>query len=305
MSVIRLPVIRMGTRGSLLARAQSALVADEIHRRCGVEVQTILITTTGDKIQDRPLYDSGGKGLFVKELEQAILSNEIDFAVHSLKDVPVTMPLVDQSDLIIAAIPARIDPRDVLISPYGPTIEDLPYDCIVGTSSLRRRCQLLDHRRDVQIKLIRGNIDTRIKKLQSGEFGATLLALAGLTRANLFDSSLMHPLPLEVMLPAPGQGALALQCRRADRKTFDILKQMDDSATRIAVEAERAVVSALNCDCHSPIAVLGQIENQSLHLRAAMGKRDGDPPVKHASAVSPLDNISNAILSVVKQLSTH
>jgi hydroxymethylbilane synthase len=303
MTVIRLPVIRMGTRKSLLARSQAAIVADEIQRCCKVRVETILITTTGDKILDRPLYDAGGKGLFVKELEQALLSSEIDFAVHSCKDVPVTLPLVDQSDLAIAAIPTRLDPRDVLISPHGPTIEDLPYDCIVGTSSLRRKCQLLDHRRDIQIKPIRGNIDTRIKKLQSGEFGATILALAGLTRASLFDPAQMYPLPLEVMLPAPGQGALALQCRRADQKTIDILTQLDDPATRAAVEAERAVVAALNCDCHSPIAVLGQIENQSLHLRAALGKRGGDPPVHHARSMTPLTNVADAVADVVRQLS--
>jgi len=298
-----MPAIRLGTRGSLLARSQAALIAAEIHRRFQLEVQTILITTTGDKIQDRPLYDAGGKGLFIKEIEQALLSNQIDFAVHSCKDVPVTMPLVDQSDLIIAAIPTRLDPSDVLISPHASTLENLPPHCTVGTGSLRRRCQLLHHRPDLQIHPIRGNIDTRIKKLTSGEFAATILALAGLTRANLFDQSLMHIIPTSDLLPAPGQGALALQCRRNDKTTREILSQLDDPSARAAVEAERAVVAALNCDCHSPIAVLADIENQTLHLRAALGQRDGAPPVKHAEFRSPLTKSPSAIAEVVRSLS--
>jgi hydroxymethylbilane synthase len=298
-------VIRLGTRGSLLARSQSALVAEEIQRRFQLQVEIVPITTSGDKITDRPLYESGGKGLFVKELELALLSNTIDFAVHSCKDVPVTMPLVDQSGLTIAAIPPRADPHDVLISPLGTSIDELPHECAVATGSLRRKCQLLSRRRDFVIQPIRGNIDTRIRRIQAGEFGATLLALAGLKRAGLFDHSFMHPISADVILPAPGQGALALQCRQGDRNTLEILSQLNDPLTRTAVEAERAVVAALNCDCHSPIAVLGQIEGQALHLRAALGHRDGDPPVHRASSVVPLANVAHAVADVVKQLSSH
>jgi len=298
-----MPVIRLGTRGSLLARSQAALIAAEIQQRFKLEVQTILITTTGDKILDRPLYDSGGKGLFVREIEQALLSSQIDFAVHSCKDVPVTTPLVDQSDLIIAAIPKRLDPRDVLISPHGSTIDELPKGCIVGTSSLRRQCQLLHRRPDLQIKPIRGNIDTRIKKLSNNEFAATILALAGLTRASLFDESQMYPIPPEEMLPAPGQGALALQCRRNDQHIRDILAQLDDPHSRIAVEAERSVVAALNCDCHSPIAVLARIENQTFHLRAALGQRDGQPPIHYANSQAPIAIRAGTIAEVVRLLS--
>jgi hydroxymethylbilane synthase len=289
----------------LLARSQSALVAAEIQRRFQLDVEIIPITTSGDRITDRPLYEAGGKGLFVKELELGLLSGEIDFAVHSCKDVPVTMPLVDQSDLVIAAIPTRLDPRDVMICREGATIDQLPIDCIVATGSLRRQCQLLDRRRDLRIQSIRGNIDTRIRKLQAGEFGATILALAGLTRAGLFDPSLMHPLSLEEMLPASGQGALALQCRRGDKNTMDVLAQLDDPAARATVEAERAVVAALNCDCHSPIAVLGQIENQTLQLRAALGRSGGDPPVRHARAHVPLTKTADAVADIVRQLSLH
>jgi len=302
MQVIRQPVIRLGTRGSLLARSQAALVAGEIQKRLGVQVETIITTTTGDNITDRPLHEAGGKGLFVKELELALLANQIDFAVHSCKDVPVTMPLVDESELIIAAIPIRSDPHDVLISPLGTSIDELPHQCTVATGSLRRKCQLLARRHDLVIEPIRGNIDTRIRKLQAGDYGATILALAGLQRANLFDHSIMHPLSADVMLPAPGQGALAIQCRKGDRSTIEILSQLDDHFTRVAVEAERAVVAALGCDCHSPIAVLAQFENNLLHLRAALGRSGGDPPVKHAAALAPP---ADAIADIVRQLSVH
>jgi hydroxymethylbilane synthase len=296
-------VIRLGTRGSLLARSQSAIVTREIERlHPGIQVQTILIKTTGDQILDRPLHEVGGKGLFVKELEQALLAREIDFAVHSCKDLPVTMPLVDQSDLILAAVPARLDPRDVLISRHAATIGQLPPAAAVATGSLRRRCQLLTRRNDLRIQPARGNIDTRIKKLRSGEFDATVLALAGISRAELFDQTLMHPLSPDQLLPAPGQGALALQCRRGDQTTQAILRTLDDPASRIAVEAERAVVAALHGDCHSPIAALANIENAMLHLRAAVGRRDGDPPVIFARSHAPAAQSGQAVIAVVEQL---
>jgi hydroxymethylbilane synthase len=239
----------------------------------------------------------------VKEIEQALLAGEIDFAVHSCKDMPVTMPLVDQSDLMIAAIPARLDPRDCLISTVGTTIDGLPRQCRVATGSLRRQCQMLSRRSDLQIQPIRGNIDTRIKKLRAGEFGATLLAMAGLARAGLFDSSLMHPLAFEEMLPAPGQGALVLQCRRSDLKTREILAKLDHPNARAAVDAERAVVAALNCDCHSPIAVLAEIDSLTLRMRAAMGGRDGQPPVKYAIAEYPAGQGERAVEEIVLRLS--
>jgi hydroxymethylbilane synthase len=294
--------IRLGTRGSLLARAQSALVAEEITRRTGRAVETVLITTSGDKIVDRPLHEAGGKGLFVKEIEQALLAGTIDFAVHSCKDVPVTMPLVDQSGLVIAAIPPRLDPRDVLISTGAGTIGELPAGCVVGTGSLRRQCQVLHRRPDVKIQPIRGNIDTRIGKLKDGKYGATLLALAGLKRAGLFDAAFMHPISVEEILPAPGQGALALQCRAEDAETRGILRQLDDARSRLAVEAERAVVAALHCDCHSPIAVLGVVVGQVLHLRAALGERDGQPPVRFAAAEASVGNVELAVAAIAGEL---
>jgi hydroxymethylbilane synthase len=296
-------IIRLGTRGSLLARSQAALIARQIQdRHPTLEVETVLIKTTGDQITDRPLYESGGKGLFIKELELALLSGQIDFAVHSCKDVPITMPLVDQADLVLAAIPVRADPCDLLICKRFSTIDQLPMNATVATGSLRRRCQLLDRRGDFRIQPVRGNIDTRIKKYLAGEFDATILAIAGITRAELFDESIMHPILLDEMLPAPGQGALALQCRRNDEKTLAILSRLDHAESRIAVEAERAVVAALNGDCHSPIAALAQIKNGQLHLRAAVGQRDGAPPVVRASASVALDRAADAATAVVEQL---
>ncbi|MGD0463479.1 MAG: hydroxymethylbilane synthase [Tepidisphaeraceae bacterium] len=296
-------IIRLGTRGSLLARSQSAIVASEIQRgHPDIEVRTILIKTTGDQITDRALHEAGGKGLFVKELEQALLAEQIDFAVHSCKDLPVTMPLVDQSNLIIAAIPARADPRDVLICRDATTIEQLPPKALVATGSPRRRCQLLARRDDLRIQSVRGNIDTRIKKLRAGEFDAMVLAMAGISRAELFDASLMHPLSPDEMLPAPGQGALALQCRRSDPTTRGILGKLDDAASRMAVEAERAVVAALHGDCHSPIAAWATIDNQTLQLRAVVGHRDGNPPVISARSQAPVGQSRDAVADVLEQL---
>src|SRR4051812_27983929 len=174
-------VLRLGARGSMLSRMQSQSVADALEKQHpGLQVELVLIKTTGDRITDRPLHDVGGKGLFTKEIEQALLAREIDLAVHSFKDVPVTMPLVDQSDLIIAAVPEREDPRDVLIAPTARRIAELPEGAKVGTGSPRRRCQLLAARADLRVEPIRGNVDTRLRKLRDGDYDAILLALAGL-----------------------------------------------------------------------------------------------------------------------------
>jgi hydroxymethylbilane synthase len=294
-----MPTLRLGTRGSLLATSQSALVAAEIQRlRPDVQIETIIIKTTGDQITDRPLHESGGKGLFVKELEQALLDDKIDFAVHSCKDLPVTQPLVDESDLVLAAIPKREDPRDVLISTRAKSISELPRDAAVATGSLRRRCQLLALRPDLKILPLRGNIDTRINKLKAGEADAIVLAFAGVMRASLIDPTIMHIVPLDDLLPAPGQAAIGLQCRYRDDRTGAILGRLDDLETNLAVKAERAVVAALNCDCHSPIAVYAQFQNHTLRVRAALGQRDGNPPVKTAEAQG-----MNAVEHIVRQLS--
>jgi hydroxymethylbilane synthase len=281
--------LRLGTRGSLLARAQSRLIADELMRRhAGLRIELITITTTGDVVTDRPLNEIGGKGLFTKELEQALLRGEIDFAVHSFKDVPVTEPLIDPAELMIAAVPPREDPADVLVSLSWRSLKDLPAGAVVGTSSLRRRAQVLAARPDVTVVPLRGNIDTRIRKLRERQFDAMLLALAGVKRAGLFDPAIMTPLGDEV-LPAAGQGALALQCRRDDERTRSILAALDDPVSRLCVEAERAIVLGLRGDCHSPIAAAAIIAGELLTVRARVAGRDGNPPVIGTAASGPRD----------------
>ncbi len=284
--------LKLGTRGSLLARAQSQQVADEL-MRChpGLRVALEVLSTSGDRITDRPLAELGGKGLFTRELEEALLDRRIDFAVHSFKDVPVTMPLVDQRNLAIVTVPARVDARDVLVvrqPAAGASAKDilahLPAGAIIGTGSPRRRSQLLALRPDLSVRGIRGNIDTRLRKLREGQFDAIVLAAAGLQRAGLFDASIMAPFELAEMLPAAGQGALALECRAEDAAARALLAALDDPATRTCVEIERGIVAGLNGDCHSPIAAHATWADGHLHLRAAVGARGGELPLVRAEA---------------------
>jgi hydroxymethylbilane synthase len=296
-------LLRLGTRWSLLARTQSQLVANELMRaRPGLVVELVVIKTTGDRVTDRPLAEMGGKGLFTKEIEQALLDGQIDLAVHSYKDVPVTMPLVEQDRLTIAAVPKREDPRDVIVL-RDPTKGAIAKQGVIGTSSLRRQCQVLALSPQVVIKPLRGNIDTRIKKLHAGEFDAIILALAGLKRANLFDRSCMVPLDPSDMLPAPGQGALALQCRADDASTRDAVSALDDPATQQCVNAERELVRLLDGDCQSPIAALAESHNGKVRLRAAVGARGGKPPVLWAESTAdlPLDAASGVAQSLETQ----
>jgi hydroxymethylbilane synthase len=277
--------LRLGTRGSLLACTQSRIVADQIEKQHpGVQVELVIVKTSGDVITDKPLYDVGGKGLFVKELELALLSVEVDFAVHSFKDVPVTMPLVDESNLVIAATTVREDPRDVLAmrGDAVASIVQLPAGAKVATGSLRRRCQILQRRPDVNVAAIRGNIDTRLRKLRDGECDAMILALAGIKRCGLFDSAWMTAIEIDEMIPAPGQGALALQCRKDNQPVRELLATLNDPATAKCVEAERRLVARLGGDCHSPIAAYAVVEGDQIYLRAAVGERDGFPPVQFA-----------------------
>jgi hydroxymethylbilane synthase len=283
---------------------QSQWVADALEKaHPNLHVELVLIKTTGDQITDRPLHDAGGKGLFTREIELALLRNEIDFAVHSYKDVPVTMPLVDQADLVMAATPQREDPRDVLISPHAKSITDLPQNARVGTGSLRRRCQLLALRPDLRVELIRGNVDTRIRKLRDGQYDAILLAYAGLRRSAQFDGQDMTPLDTDTFLPAAGQGALALQCRRDDANTRHLLSALNDPSTATCVHLERALVQNLEGDCHSPIAALATLAgDDQLTLRSAVGKAGGDPPVLRATATGPATNATELLDTVVTNL---
>lgn len=262
----------------------------------------MIVKTTGDGITDRPLYDAGGKGLFVKELEQALLNDQIDVAVHSCKDVPTTMPLVDQQDLTIAAIPLRGDPRDLLISRKAATIDTLHAGATIGTGSLRRRCQILERRPDLKVEPLRGNIDTRLKRLREGGFDAAILAFAGIERAGLVDHDWMHAIGADVLLPAAGQGALALQCRRADDSTIALLRSVDDPTTHACVLAERSIVAAVDGDCHSPIGALAQIIDQEVWVRAVIGRRDGEPPTVAAEARMPFSDLPQAVSAVIVRL---
>ncbi len=284
--------LRLGTRGSLLARTQSQLVAAAIEKaNPSVAVELVILKTTGDQVQDRPLADIGGKGLFTKELEQALLRNEIDLAAHSYKDVPVTMPLVDQSELAIACVPHREDARDVLVVRDGEAnVRSLPAGAKVGTGSLRRQCQLLDLRSDLQILPIRGNIDTRLRKLREGEYDAIVLAMAGLKRTGLFDSTTMSPLPIEELTPSAGQGALALQIRLSDEQTRSILAPLHQLEAAECVKIERHVVEYLNGDCHSPIGAHAVFDQAGITLSVAIGEAGGKLPVRRAKRVFMLSD---------------
>jgi hydroxymethylbilane synthase len=272
--------LRLGTRGSLLAVTQSQWVADEIHRaRPDVRVELAVIKTTGDLVRDRPLHDLGGKGLFTKEIELALIAGEIDLAVHSYKDVPVTEPLVDESGLVIAAVPRREDARDVLVA-GGATLEQLKPGATVGTGSLRRQCLVQTVRPELDVRPLRGNVDTRLRRQKAGDFDAVILAAAGLIRAGLFDPSTMVLLPVEQFVPSAGQGALAVQCRAEDARTRKVIGILDDPATRRCVDAERAVIRALNADCKSPVGVHARITAAGLEILTAVAGDGGVLPVQ-------------------------
>ena len=296
--------LRLGTRGSLLAKTQSQLVASELEKHHkGLAVELVVLKTSGDQVQDKPLYELGGKGLFTKELEQALQRNEVDLAVHSFKDVPVTQPLAPVDDLVIAAVPEREDPRDVFISLITRQISDLPREAKVGTGSLRRKCQLLAVRPDLKVEMLRGNIDTRLRKLRDGAYDAIVLAAAGLRRTGMFNEAEMTMLDPEQLLPAPGQGALAIQCRRNDERTRELLSVLDHPQTEQCVTAERVIVQTLGGDCHSPIGALAEMEEGQITLRVRVGTRGGVPPVISASAVAPADHADGAVGEVLKSLS--
>jgi hydroxymethylbilane synthase len=284
-----MPAVRVGTRASLLARTQSGLVVRDLQTRWpDLKVELVEITTTGDVVLDRPLHELGGKGLFIKELELAVLEGRIDLAVHSYKDVPVTMPLVAAGELCVAAVPIRQDVRDVLAmrGPAVTRLADLPAGAHVGTGSLRRQCQLMEKRPDLRISPIRGNIDTRLRKLRAGEFDAVVLAMAGLLRCGLFDAATMGAIDTGELMPAAGQGALSLQCRRSDTATLNYAAALSDAASAECVNLERDLVARLAGDCHSPIGSLARIEGDQIHLSASVGARGGQPPVVRATGHS-------------------
>jgi hydroxymethylbilane synthase len=264
-------VFVLGTRGSRLALWQANHVAGLLRQRWPeMQIHLREFVTTGDRKLDQPLPEIGGKGLFTEELETALRGGEIDLVVHSLKDLPVE----DAPGLTVAAIPEREDPRDVLIAAQALTLQSLPVGARVGTSSLRRSAQLLAARPDLNLLPVRGNVDTRIRKMLEGQYDAILLAAAGVTRLGL-TAHIRQTLPFDLMLPAPGQGALAIQCRAGDDLTRRLLAVIDHLPSRQEVTAERAFLSGMGGGCSAPIAALGQVRSDGLHLQGLAAAADG------------------------------
>ena len=261
--------LRLGTRASKLARWQADWVATQL-RQLGHTVEIVEITTSGDTHQLGPVADIGAPGVFTKEIQRAVLAGEADLAVHSLKDLPTDAV----AGLRLAAVPPRESPADVFLARSVGLLDDLPSGSRVGTGSLRRQAQLRHVRRDLQIETIRGNVDTRIRKLDDGEFDAIVLAEAGLKRLGL-AARITQVLPFDVMLPAVGQGALGIECRGDDTATVAILKSIDDLETHAAVCAERSLLAQLRGGCLAPIGALGRIENGRLQLAAVVLSPDG------------------------------
>ncbi|MDI1446625.1 hydroxymethylbilane synthase [Polyangium sp. 6x1] len=264
----------LATRRSALALAQSRAFARAlVEASPGLDVGELEVVTSGDKITDRPLQEVGGKGLFVKELEEALLDGRAHFAVHSYKDVPAVIP----DGLVITCVPRREDPRDVFITRTGATLADLPAGARVGTSSLRRAAAIGVARPDLVIVPLRGNVDTRLRKLDEGHVDAIVLALAGLRRLGL-ERRATEILDPAVMLPAIGQGALGIECREADEETRRALAPLDDPETSVRVAAERGVMVALGADCRTPVAAHAVRVNEGLWLRAMIAEADGTRP---------------------------
>ncbi|MGD0867687.1 MAG: hydroxymethylbilane synthase [Rhizomicrobium sp.] len=261
--------LRIGTRGSQLARIQTDMV-QALLSRAGADCEVVAIKTSGDRIQDRTLADAGGKGLFTKELEDALLDGRIDLAVHSMKDVPTIFP----EGLGIAALSPREDPRDAFLSHRAKSLMELPKGARIGTSSVRRQAQVMRTRPDLEVVLLRGNVDTRLAKLDAGAFDAILLAYAGLKRLGLGAraTSLLSP---DDWLPALAQGAVGVEVRMDDARTTSIVVPLNDHATAVAIACERAFQSALDGSCRTPIAGLATYANGRLQFRGEVLAPDG------------------------------
>ena len=261
------PIV-IGTRGSALALAQSRAVGAMIEAASGGEATCALeiISTKGDRVQDRPLAQVGGKGLFTLELEQALREGRIHIAVHSLKDLPTE----DPGGIMLASVPSREDPADVLV---GAALAALPEGAVVGTGSLRRRAFVVEARPDVEVRDIRGNVDTRLRKLAAGDYDAIVLAAAGLNRLGLDVER--HPMSVDAFIPAPGQGALGIQCRVQDGRTQELLRQIDHARTRLCCVSERAFLRALGGGCNVPAAAHATIHRGEMTLRAALATATG------------------------------
>ncbi len=268
-------VFRLGTRGSQLALWQANHIKKILEDTHGIQVELVKIKTQGDKILDVALAKVGGKGLFVKELEEALLRKDIDFAVHSMKDVPVELP----EGLHITAITKREDPRDAFVSKNYGSLSQLPEGAKVGTSSLRRQCQLLGIRSDLVVEVLRGNVETRIRKMTEGVYDAVILAYAGLKRLGLTEF-VKEIISDEVSVPAIGQGALGIECRIDDVETNEILSVLNDEETNYCVSAERAFLKLLQGGCQVPIGGYATIQGDKLIISGLVGSVDGKKVIR-------------------------
>ncbi|HET6930038.1 MAG TPA: hydroxymethylbilane synthase [Candidatus Acidoferrum sp.] len=274
--------LRIGSRGSMLARWQAEFVRKQLFQLTGVEAEIIIIKTSGDKMQQQPLTQLGGKGIFIKELEEALLEEAIDLAVHSVKDIPTETP----GRLQFPAVCRRDDVRDCLVSHTGTSLANLKQGARVGTGSLRRQAQLRHHRPDLDFRELRGNVDTRLRKVESGEYDAIVLSKAGLDRLG-WSQKITEPISTDISLPAVGQGAIAIQSRVSDRDADEILSKLNDDETRTAIIAERALLSALQGGCQVPLGAWARMERTELVMEAVVCSVDGTQYVREKATALP------------------
>jgi hydroxymethylbilane synthase len=287
--------LRIGTRGSQLALWQANHIADLLRQR-GHEIEITIIKTTGDKITDVSLANVGTKGMFIKEIEEALAENRVDLAVHSLKDLPTQL----SSDFEIAAIPEREDPRDVFCSVHYSTINQLSQKARVGTSSLRRSAQLKATKPDLEICSLRGNVDTRLRKLEDGEYDAIILAAAGLNRLGKREL-IRETISIETMCPAAGQGALAVEIRAGDSATAGNLAFLDNASARAETTCERAMLNKLGGGCQVPIGALAEVRGQRLHLTGVVARPDGTKVLREIGEGTDPDELGEAVGELLLQ----
>jgi hydroxymethylbilane synthase len=274
--------LRIGSRGSVLALWQAEFVRKQLFQVTGVEAEVVIIKTTGDKMQQAPVGQIGGKGIFTKELEEALLEEAVDLAVHSVKDIPTDTP----SRLHFPAVCRRDDVRDCLVSHQGATLTNLKQGARVGTSSLRRQAQLRHHRPDLDMRDLRGNVDTRLRKVDSGEYDAIVVSKAGLDRLGL-SQKITETLSTEISLPAVGQGAIAIQSRLKDQEATEVLEKLDDAETRTVIIAERALMAALHGGCQVPLGAWARMERGELVMDAVVCSVDGSQYVRQRATAPP------------------
>jgi hydroxymethylbilane synthase len=274
--------LRIGSRGSILARWQAEFVRKQLFQLTGVEAEIIIIKTSGDKMQQQPLTQLGGKGIFIKELEEALLEEAVDLAVHSVKDIPTETP----GRLHFPAVCRRDDVRDCLVSHTGTVLANLKQGARVGTGSLRRQAQLRHYRPDLDFRELRGNVDTRLRKVESGEYDAIVLSKAGLDRLG-WSQKITEPISTDISLPAVGQGAIAIQSRVSDREADEFLSKLDDMETRTAIIAERALLSALQGGCQVPLGAWARVERGELVMEAVVCSVDGAQYVREKATAPP------------------